>query len=573
MKKIKKTISSINQPVKYEPPFPGKIVRMAWRPFPVNDPLNKLPKNNFSESAIEDVKIYYTNQLLKLRECGFNLIRYVPSEQWIAKYDTATDPINYKDIWLFECMYRMDQREVVNWKATSMKVVVSEGALLNNIRKSINTTQFQVNTDIKTTGAYKFAKMNKDNPFLYAYEPKDEPKWVDWHYEVNQLYTNSWFLKNVYQAIVAAQQENGEAHMIYDNLAVPRFEHTHANKDDGWFPGNYYYNQFLFAYDTAFPPSLWSYDYYPTLISSSDSAVDIQTKYKRFYRWLNFFLKQSRASNYSVPFWAFCVCAEWHKETDEITVQTPYPSLEIMRWQAFTSLAFGAQGIVYYYYSAYGENDLTDNEDSVRDPNTVTCPYLEKTKGNWIYTPVWDLVKELNQEIIRYEHVFAGCRVVDVRFAKNNTNSNNNSETGSADSSANKLINSDIGTGPQELEPPLPLEESYYEVPDFSGAMGPLVDISVGNQGVLISHLETPASDGTIDEYLVFVNKSYTNRQPVCLTLDLESYICYLYENMLPVNPDSHFKVSKGVDEQPYFILEAGGFRILHFQKNPKPTI
>jgi hypothetical protein len=90
------------------------------------------------------------------------------------------------------------------------------------------------------------------------------------------------------------------------------------------------------------------------------------------------------------PFWAF-VLAVAHNPY-------PVPTIEHLRLQAFSNLAYGAQGIQYFTYWT-SKSDVWDFHDGPID--------VEGKR-----TVVYDRVKQVNAEIRGLQSVFAGARVL-----------------------------------------------------------------------------------------------------------------------------------------------------------------
>ena len=112
-------------------------------------------------------------------------------------------------------------------------------------------------------------------------------------------------------------------------------------------------------------------DYYETLEVVSDVA-------KRSHR----------------PFMAY-VLATQHR-------MYPKATREYMRFNAFSQLAYGAQGLAYYTYC------IPDFDNVGEYSNPPLLPNGQRSD-------VWYMVRDVNQEIRNLQHVFLGCNVVDVR--------------------------------------------------------------------------------------------------------------------------------------------------------------
>lgn len=152
-------------------------------------------------------------------------------------------------------------------------------------------------------------------------------------------------------------------------------------------------------------------------------------------------------------FWAFILC----------TAQPPlYPkqNRNFLRFQIFTALAYGAQGLSYFTYQMpdfdKGKNQFSD------------API--DWDGN--RTDVWYMVRDVNREVRNLEHVFLGAEVVDV------------SHTGPLPNATKRL----------------------WSLP------APFLSLDSEGEGVVVSHLRNGD-----DEYLLLVNKDVVRKQKVNL--------------------------------------------------------
>lgn len=146
-------------------------------------------------------------------------------------------------------------------------------------------------------------------------------------------------------------------HVFYDEPSIRQFEELSAKKEEykkhapeglayvNMFPtyaslgqkgGTY--TEYLEQYFQKFDPEVLSYDHYPFLTQSKESRSDITEDY--FY---NLELIRSTALENDVPFWLFI-------QTLSFNLSHRDPTEEEIRWQVYTSLAYGAKGIQYFTY-------------------------------------------------------------------------------------------------------------------------------------------------------------------------------------------------------------------------------
>ncbi|MBQ6254193.1 MAG: hypothetical protein IJK05_06050 [Bacteroidales bacterium] len=198
----------------------------------------------------------------------------------------------------------------------------------------------------------------KDHPALYGYFLRDEPAVRDF-------------------PGLAAWAERIKAvddtHPLYLNL----FPNYATDEVLGCTYPEYVHR---FVEEVGLP--LLSFDFYPVTVEGI-----------RGNWWNNLEVIAKEAREAGIPFWAFALSTAHH----------PYPSATIqsLRLQFYTDLAYGAQGLQYFTY---------------------WCP----TPGTWDFNnapigetgvrgPVYDIVKEMNTELQARAEVFMGAKVKMVR--------------------------------------------------------------------------------------------------------------------------------------------------------------
>ncbi len=246
----------------------------------------------------------------------------------------------------------------------------------------------------------------KDEPNLGAFELKDEPPFftlgipqytdarLDWQEgEVREIYDT---LRRI---------------IIRDRLNLMVFMNLAYYTDRGNF-GNYpTYMDYLKKIQGAYRPAMWSYDVYP-IISKDGATYTDQTK---FYNAFNDFMQISGFSKR--PFWAFCMSMQYTKydKSSKLEHSRPAPTIGNLRYEAFSALACGAQGIVYWAYAQTEDNS---------SEKQLTAP-IDRQGSR---TDVWFNARQVNSEIARYTDVFLGCTVVNV-FTKTGRSNDSASRT------------------------------------------------------------------------------------------------------------------------------------------------
>ena len=134
----------------------------------------------------------------------------------------------------------------------------------------------------------------------------------------------------------------------------------------------------------------------------------------------------------------------------------------LLPFEAFSALAYGAQGIVYWAYA---------QQKSLKEDSFLSAPIDMNGKK----TKAWYAVQSVNQEIKAYSEVFLNSEVIDCQH-----------------------------TGNLDLK----------NVKIYQGNFGPIKTIKTEEMGVLLAHLKN-----TGGEYLVIVNHDVNNLQ--CIELEL----------------------------------------------------
>ena len=209
----------------------------------------------------------------------------------------------------------------------------------------------------------------KNYPALYGYQIVDEPILND----VAQYEYES-------EAVTALDPD----HPVYVNMypATPSY----------WSPTPELYRELVEAYTTRCKLKFITFDQYPVWIT----GVELSWRTS-----LNIIRDISR--QHGIPFWAFTLCCrEWQRED---------PTLENIRLQCNTNLAYGAQVNQYFvYHNTSGTNYAPLLSGWARDAS-----------GNYVeypttYTSAYDYCKAYNTEMHNRGYVFAGSDVYKVCY-------------------------------------------------------------------------------------------------------------------------------------------------------------
>ncbi|MCQ6557679.1 beta-galactosidase [Paenibacillus mendelii] len=150
------------------------------------------------------------------------------------------------------------------------------------------------------------------------------------------------------------------------------------------------YADYLEQFMSCYKPEVLSYDHYPFLVAKHDDSPDISPQY--FY---NLHLIREQALLHDVPFWLFIQTLSFNNTNRD-------PVEEEIRWQVYTSLAYGAKGIQYFTYWT-PENGVETFGDAMIDRD-----------GN--KTRHYGEVQAVNRELHAIGPILLGLRSTGIRF-------------------------------------------------------------------------------------------------------------------------------------------------------------
>lgn len=269
----------------------------------------------------------------------------------------------------------------------------------------------------------------KNNPHFGGWKVSDEPKYAD--------------LSNLSQQCQEIYKIDPN-HLLYINLI--------ANINSRFTGNCKNFAEYLNLIQTTLSPQVWSYDYYPIWVKNG--RLDIN--YELFYSYLEDVYSISTRTQR--PFWAYCESMAYKTNS----YSRPEATEEYLRWEAFSALAYGAQGIVYW---TYGQRKSNSTETYL---SALVNMDGKKTKA-------WYAAKKVNSEIKKFNNVFADCAVEEVRHT---------------------------GT------------KVYSGTRKLTGEFGPFSKISSGEAGVMVSLIKNKGQN-----YVVIVSRDVQNQQNLSLEL------------------------------------------------------
>ncbi|MDR1666895.1 MAG: hypothetical protein LBS03_04290, partial [Bacteroidales bacterium] len=151
-----------------------------------------------------------------------------------------------------------------------------------------------------------------------------------------------------------------------------------------------YLQNYLTPFVNAVNPKFMAFNTYPISVESLDPEnkhAGYRLLSKEWYGVLEMFLQKSKQSE--LPFWTFAVsCGHY---------SFPAPIISDLRMEIYTSLAYGSQGIQYFTYWSAGSAFYA-----------MVYSWGDKTT-------VYNVVKDMNEEMQNYAAVFLGASVLWVK--------------------------------------------------------------------------------------------------------------------------------------------------------------
>ena len=320
------------------------------------------------------------------------------------------------------------------------------------------------NLDLLTDKMANIIEPLKNNPYVAGWNFKDEPNYKD--LRSLQPYYNSIYrldpTKLVYMNLIGG---------IYGDVTGPAKT----------------YKEYLEIIQKMFMPPVWSFDIYPFSMKNGKLGVS----YDSFFNALESMMAMSKSTER--PFWSYIQTMAFKRGSTE----RPAATEAYISFAAFSALAYGAQGILYW---KYGQRKSNDSE--------TYLSALVNMDGK--KTGAWYAAKKVNSQIKKFNDVFYECTVKEVRH------------TGS---------------------------KQYEGTKKLTGSFGPFKSISTGSSGVLVSRIEN-----NINKYIVIVNHDVQNKQNILFKLDTNRSVIDLTDPKGRI-PNSGSSFNKTIDKGGFLIF------------------
>lgn len=239
----------------------------------------------------------------------------------------------------------------------------------------------------------------------------------------------------------------------------------------------------------------------------------------QFYYQLEKFYSVSKQTQH--PFWAYCDVMEMisYNDNGSCTGVLPFPTVGLLRLEAFAPLCSGAQGILYWTmylrpdkYKSIKNSDVS--ESCILKEKFVTAPF--DLYGDPERVPCL-VVDDVKSKIMKFSHVFLGCDVVGVQYFKR--------------------------TG-------LP-----SECKSLVAGFGDINSVAVDGIGVLVSFLVTGDKF-----YTVILNRDFAKKQNLTVRFNNKKKNLTHYYPVSPINPvNEDTELNGAASEQGVEIPEVEG--------------
>ncbi|MBD5195621.1 MAG: hypothetical protein HDS16_00530 [Bacteroides sp.] len=394
---------------------------------------------------------------------------------------------------------------------------------------------------------FLIGKKDWDKTLIKGWYIYDEPKyymWGDATYEKSgeNISMQDWDMLSTGYEICS---ELTPDLLSYWNLAVPNDTSDNSRDTIGDYEN---YEQYLEVLRILFKPSMWSYDVYPIIQYKDNPEINIL--HKHFYNSLRMFAHQY--SSYGTVFWATAMTFE-HDSYDKYTVNNgenkdivyylnhrrPMPTLGTLRFEIFSALACGAQGIVFY---RVGASPLLPEYTPQKEGSYTTRAAISYKNNELIYdTELITLFKKINAEVRQFNDVFLGATPIDILHAGHGYND---------------------GLKVSSVLAP------FFTITVYKEDGTPVTDKNASDwEGVLMTSLKMKNKT-----FVVIVSHNPYGAQQIKLTFADSIYVIrsssYYSENWIPVptisiENDPHILPPNSHAKSGFYLLSPGGYLII----------
>ena len=492
---------------------------------PVNDKLPIVAYQDVKMGNPEVSEIIDKGFYEAMRDCGFNMAMLLTS---------TTDK------------FSMALRILDN---LGMKAIVNCSHHLATVREVKDPLTGKLHNESGDTANLKrFINDFKGFNSLWGWLLTDEPSYSILMNSLQSLTKGSLDIRTSYKEVRTISPEK----VAFFNLAVGTSESIIGPSSSNLNNGKKYL-EYLRKICKIYNPQLITVDIYP--VRQGSTNVYIRKDYYQYMEALG-----QMAMETCVPYWIYLLC---NKHTtfycDENTAGKygngaiyPMPTEGTIRFQVFSALALGAQGLVYWTYgrpdNKYFSLDRIKecsgkpSEEYYAAPilNSDNAPYWEKYTNEFGEASIYNAIKKVNQEIDKFASIFLNAKFISSVHAYG------------SDYDSEKYY-----TGTKTMKGPFQCVERITLTDKASGVLLSYLKGRDNDYLVVVSHDPVNPQDLTI-----YWNGNYKVYHPFAIDLSPETPDNPIF----PSNPGDKGKISLNLGTQS-ITLDPGGFQIYRFVK------
>ena len=254
--------------------------------------------------------------------------------------------------------------------------------------------------------------VNPEDDNLWGFKLKDEPSFAMWGYKGLTAAVGQVDLPAMYRAYL----QNTNRHVAFFTLIadISRgvlgdaiYDSNVSNKNK--------YELYLKALRNKFNPSMMSVDIYPIMETTTDTAYS--TDFDGYYMLNRYYYILEAIGKFStdtgVPFWMYILSNQhtiYQSGSKKISTKFPYPTKNVLRYQAMTALAYGFQSLVFWTYGIMPTEKQNPPYEDLPSIEYTAAPYV-----NGKTTPVWNNCKAVISEIKTYGNELLNARFQEAR--------------------------------------------------------------------------------------------------------------------------------------------------------------
>ncbi len=372
-------------------PTAGEITILASSPIEITE-------NGISQKVMND-----------LHDCGFNACFCFISTDYLEETLSAGINAGIHLLWSNSMIWApLESKDdpSKSWIHSTLQKAVDENKNYESVDKLTDQQKIDILKSAFINRIKYCSELYSSNEYCAGLNLQDEPT-ID---ELNSKYDESneniddfitpqgsfYCLSNRYQLI---QKSLPSSKVISVNLVgVPDKKYTGDTTEASY---TTYLNAYAKNAGEGNKPYLWSYDFYPikeknALLRGEYGVISDNGKltinYERFYKDLEIFRDRVKANG--GVFWTYAQSMVWAIGSNY------YPkSLEAyLRFEIFSSLAMGAQGVVYWTYH---------QRSNPKDNDALLLSALVNMSDR--KTAAWYFAQKVNHEVKHFNFIFFDC--------------------------------------------------------------------------------------------------------------------------------------------------------------------